>query len=396
MKSRKLMLILPLFLLVLSLVIAPAFAQSPVIKIGILGPFTGPAASVGQEQLNWAKLAVADFNEATGWSVELVEADTQLDPAIAVTASESLIADADVYGVVGPAGSQEVSAVAQMFADASLAHISGSATDPALTAEGNTTFFRTVPTDAVQGPSDANFIYNVLGLTKLFVIDDQSSYAVGLADQAEEAFIAAGGEIIGRESVQQDDGDFSSLVTLIDASGAEAIFFPGQIASQGALIARQIVEQGSDLIFVGADGMQNVDDFITGSAGATEGAYVSSFAPDVRGVATSADIMNRYIEQYDDNFTSFGPPTYAATLVVLEAVQRAADSGNLSREAVRDEVAATNQELSVLGIPIAFDENGDVLGASFYMFQVVGDAFVLVPSGPEMMPEATPEATEEG
>jgi ABC-type branched-subunit amino acid transport system substrate-binding protein len=101
--------------------------------------------------------------------------------------------------------------------------------------------------------------------------------------------------------------------------------------------------------------------------------------------------MNRYIEQYDNNFTSFGPPTYAATLAVLEAIQRASDAGNLSREAVRDEVAATNQELSVLGIPLAFDENGDVVGASFYMFQVVDGAFVLVPSEPEVMPEATEE-----
>lgn len=383
MKFRRLMIVLPVFLLVLSIVIAPTFAQSPVIKIGILGPFTGPAASVGQEQLNWAKLAVADFNEATGWSVELVEADTQLDPAVAVTASEALISDADIYAVVGPAGSQEVSAVAQMFKDARLAHISGSATNPDLTQSGYDTFFRTVPTDDVQGPSDANFIANVLGLTKLFVIDDQSSYSVGLADQAEEAFIAAGGEVVGRESVRQSDSDFSSLVTLIDSLGAEAIFFPGQLASQGALVARQLVEQGSDIVLVGADGFQNVDDFITGAAGTTEGAYVSSFAPDVRGVESSAEIMNRYIEQYDDNFTSFGPPTYAATLVVLEAIQRASEAGDLSREAVRDEVAATDQELSVLGIPLAFDENGDVLGASFYMFQVVDGAFVLVPSDVE-------------
>lgn len=392
MKLRKLMMVLPVLLLTLSLIIAPSLAQSPVIKIGILGPFTGPAASVGQEQLNWAKLAVADFNAATGLNVQLVEADTQLDPAVAVTASEALIGDADIYAVVGPAGSQEVAAVAQMFKDARLAHISGSATNPDLTQAGYDTFFRTVPTDAVQGPSDANFIANVLGLTKLFIIDDQSSYSVGLADQAEEAFIAAGGEVVGRESVKQSDSDFSSLVTLIDSLGAEAIFFPGQLASQGALVARQLVEQGSDIVLVGADGFQNVDDFIVGAAGASEGAYVSSFAPDIRGVPTSADIMNRYIAQYDDKFTSFGPPTYAATLVALEAIQRAADAGNLSREAVRDEIAATDQELSVLGIPLAFDENGDVLGASFYMFQVVDGAFVLVPSDAEMMPEATKEA----
>jgi hypothetical protein len=73
-------------------------------------------------------------------------------------------------------------------------------------------------------------------------------------------------------------------------------------------------------------------------------------------------------------------------------MQRAFEAGDLSREAVRDEVAATNQELSVLGIPLAFAENGDVLGAAFYIFQVQDGAFAPVPF---TMPsvEATPEAS---
>src|SRR5690242_909944 len=130
--SRKTSAILLLLAIVLVAVNGIAFGQDVTIKIGVMGPFTGPAASIGQEQLNWAKLAVEDFNAATGWNVELVEGDTQLDPAIAVTVAESLIADADIYGVVGPAGSQEVEATEQMFLDAGLVHISGSATRPSL------------------------------------------------------------------------------------------------------------------------------------------------------------------------------------------------------------------------------------------------------------------------
>jgi ABC-type branched-subunit amino acid transport system substrate-binding protein len=168
------------------------------------------------------------------------------------------------------------------------------------------------------------------------------------------------------------------------------VFFPGQVASQGALLARQLQEQAVDVILFGADGFQSVDDFIVGSGGATEGAYVSNFAPDVRSVESSAEIVARYVEANDDSFTAFGPPTYAATLVVLEAMQRAFEAGDLSREAVRDEVANTNQEMSVLGIPLAFDENGDVLGASFYIFQVQGDNFVVIPTEP--LVEETPEA----
>src|SRR5690242_7023121 len=81
----------------------PATAQSSP-KIAILGPFTGDVASIGTEQLNFAKLAVADFNKASGMSVELVEVDTQLDAAKAVTGAQSVVSNADIVGVVGPAG----------------------------------------------------------------------------------------------------------------------------------------------------------------------------------------------------------------------------------------------------------------------------------------------------
>src|SRR5262249_25804897 len=160
----------------------------------------------------------------------------------------------------------------------------GSATRPSLTQSGLDTFFRVVPTDDVQGPSDANFIRNQLKAKSLFIIDDQSSYSTGLAGQAEKAFKDAGGTIAGHESVTQDDKDFSALATKIKASGADAVFFPGQIASQGALLAKQLQEQKILIELFGADGFLTEKDFITDAGGATEGAYVSAFAPDITGI----------------------------------------------------------------------------------------------------------------
>jgi branched-chain amino acid transport system substrate-binding protein len=268
--------------------------------------------------------------------------------------------------------------------------VSNSATRTTLTQNGFETFFRVVPTDAAQGPTIGNYIASELGVTMLYVIDDQTSYSVGLADEAIAAFEAAGGTLVGRESVVQDDMDFSTLVTTIQALGAEAIFFPGQIAAQGAALAQAMQEQGYDAILFGADGFQSVDDFILGAAGASEGAYVSAFAPDIHELEASADVVERYGEEYGE-FGTFGPPSYTATMVILEAIQRASASDNLTREGVRDEVAVTDMETTVMGTPLAFDENGDVLGAQFYIFQVQDDNFVYIPIVTDEM-EATPEA----
>jgi branched-chain amino acid transport system substrate-binding protein len=363
------------------------------VKIAIMGPFTGNAASIGTEQLNWAKLAVEDFNSASGWKVELVESDTELDASKAVTVAESLIANRDVYGVVGPAGSQEVEATAAKFKDARLVHISPSATRTTLTTSGFDTFFRVVPTDAAQGPTDANFMAKQLKLTKLYIIDDQTSYATGLAEAAEKAFKDAGGTVVGHESVLRTDMEFSTLATKIKGTGAEVVFFPGQFAVQGAALAKAFQEQNIKITLFGADGFFSPKDFIEGAAGAAEGAYVSSFAPDVTGIPSSAELVKRYTDKYG-SFGTFGPPSYAATTIVLEAIKRAFDAtGKLDRAAVRDEVAKTDQKMSVLGGPLAFDQNGDVKNAQFYIFQVKGGKFVLVPNAEAAGASATMAAT---
>jgi branched-chain amino acid transport system substrate-binding protein len=299
-----------------------------------------------------------------------------------------MIADADIYGVVGPSGSQEVDATGAAFKEARLVNVSPSATRTTLTTSGFDTFFRVVPTDAAQGPTDATYMAKELGWSKIFIIDDQTSYATGLADEVTKDFEAAGGKVVGRDSVKQTDQDFSTIVT--KAAGAEAIFFPGQIASQGALLGKAIADQGASLKIFAADGFYSPD-FISGAAGTTEGAHLSAFAPDIHNLESSADVVKRYTDEYGE-FGTFGPPTYAATMVVLEAIQRVAGAGDVTRAAVRDEVAKTDIETSVLGGPLAFDENGDVKNASFYIFEVKDGKFESVPMA-EATEETTPEAT---
>ena len=390
-KARLFVLVCALLLIgVLSVTAQDAMIPEGTVKIGLVGPFTGPAAGIGQELLQFSRLAISDFNEATGWDVQAVEVDTQIDPTVAVTAVETILDDPDVYGAMGPAGSQVVAAVMGQFKEAGMVHVSPVSTDPSLTDPTNENFtgnfFRVVPTDAVQGPTDGNYLYNQLGVRNLFVVDDQTTYGTGLADQAAATFEDLGGTVVGQESVSQDDTDFSALVTRIGDSGAEAIFFPGQLASQGALMATQLQEQGIDIIFFGADGFNNQQEFIDDAAGTTEGAYVSVFAPDVRAVPGAEDIVARYVAKYDDKFSAFGPPAYVATQVILEAMQRDFEAnGELTRAGVHDEVAKTNMETSLLGTPIAFDENGDVLNASFFIFRVQDGAFVLQTSTDESM-----------
>ncbi len=351
------------------------------IKVGMMTVMTGPAASVGMEQRNWAKLAVDQFNEAGGVGgvkVEMVEGDTEFDPAKSVLVAEQMAADANVYGLVGPESSQNCAATAEIFEKNSLAYISPSCTKPDLSEQGYKTFFRVVPRDDVQAPADAIFIAKDLGAKSVYIIDDQTVYSVGIADEAEKKLKELGVTQITRESITQKDSDFSALLTRVKAAAPDVIFMPIQLAAQGAQIAKQMQELGVQAKIVGSDGLFSPEDFIAGAEGATEGAYVSQFAPDVHYIPEAEAVWKAYEAQYG-SFGAYGPPAYESMAILLDAIKRAYEKdGKVTREGVVREVAATKDRPGILGFKVSFNEKGDAVGASFYIFQVVGDHFELV------------------
>lgn len=352
---------------------APTTTAAPQVceaKIGVMAPITGPAASIGEEQRNWAQLAVDRYNDEHGTMFEMVEGDTQLDPAQASTVAQQFAADDSILAVVGPAGSQEVEAVGPIFTDANMAFVSMSATRESLTDGSLPTFFRVVPHDGEQGPTDAQFMLDELGANKVMIIDDQTSYSTGLADAAAAALTAGGAEVV-RDSVSQDQTDFSALVAKI-GDDVDVVFLPWQIAANAQLFGEQMAEQGKDAVIFGSDGLFSPSDFTI------DGAYVSAFAPDIRGIAADADLVAAYEDQYGD-FGTFGPPTYAAAVVIMDAIRSLCDSGaELTRAAVVDAVRAVNQPESILGQPIKFAASGDVEGARFFIFQIKDGSYQLV------------------
>lgn len=347
------------------------------VKVAVMGPFTGGAAAIGQEQLNFAKLAVEDFNAQNGTNYELVEADTELDPAKAVDVAQRLAADENVYAIVGPAGSQEVIAVAPVLDPASLAYVSPSATRTDLTESNFAGFFRVVPRDDVQGSTDANFMAEQLQAQSVWLIDDQTAYSTGLADAVEQV-LTDKGVAVTRESITQTDSDFSALVTRLKGEAPDVVFIPWQLAPQAAVFAKQMAEQGVSATIFGADGLFDAQNFIDSAAGATEGAYVSFFAPDVRSVEAAQPVVEAYQSQFGGEVGPFGAPTYVATMVALDSIRRAEQTGTLTRASVLAAVPETNMETSILGIPIKFDDKGDIENANFFLFQVKDGAFTLV------------------
>lgn len=350
-----------------------ASASKCTAQVGIEAPITSAVAVLGDEQLHFAELAVANDNAANGTHITLDQGDTQLKPAQAVTVTQQFISNPKVVAVVGPAGSQEVSAVGPLFARADMGFVSGSATDPSLTDGKNPTFFRVVAGDNVQGPEDARYIVSHLHPKALMIVDDQSSYSTNLVAEMLPIFKAAGIKV-DHESVPQTQTDFSSLVAKVTPQES-VVVLPWQIAANAQQFGRDLQEQQKHALIFGTDGLFSPGTFTIA------GSYVSSFGPDITAIPADAAIVRQAHAKYG-SFGTYGPPVYAATHVIDEAIASVCKAGQTpTRANVLKAIRNTDEPTSILGQAIRFNAHGDLVNGKFFLFRINSKGnYVLIPN----------------
>src|SRR3954465_13491346 len=228
-------------------------------SIGLMAPFTGPAASIGTDQVAWAVAYKNTYNRSHKTKIKFVNEDTQLGAANgtaeAVKGAQALASNKNVLGVVGPAGSNEVKATTGALKGAGLGFVSGSATNEGIATDGTRRgfFFRTVPTDGDQSKSVTAYIVNKLKIKRVYIIDDQEAYSTGLADSV-QAQLKAKNVTVGRDGVSQQQSDFSSIINKIPRD-TQLVYLPWQLPPKGKAFGQQMKSLGrSGTKLMGPDG----------------------------------------------------------------------------------------------------------------------------------------------
>jgi hypothetical protein len=97
---------------------------------------------------------------------------------------------------------------------------------------------------------------------------------------------------------------------------------------------------------------------------------VSSFGPDIRYIPADASLVTAATAVFP-KFGTFGPPIYAATHVIDEAISSVCKSGQTpSRSNVLAAIKQTNEPTSILGQPIKFASNGELVNGKFFLFKL--------------------------
>jgi len=344
-------------------------------KIAMVTPLTGAAGFLGTEQLSWAKYAVATLPKQLGLKIQLVQGDTPVEqgaaPALAL--AQKYAADPKVVGVIGPSTSGDAEASAQTYFQAGIAQISPSATDTPLTYAvngkklGTPAFFRDIPANNIEGPSIASYIVNTLKAKNVVVFDFQEPYSQGLASTI-SSYLTKHGVNVSRLSAPNTTTDYSAYVTKVP-SNTNVVVFPTQQPPAAQTFAEQLVEQGKNAVVFGGDGADAPAQF------KHAGDYVANFAPDISGIASDAPIIAGW-QKANPSMTlgSFGPPTYGAVQIMLNAIKIACaqNHGTLkSRADVFHNIKKVTIKNWILGGTFKWStKTNDPLNAHFYIFKI--------------------------
>lgn len=359
-------------------VLAAAFllcgaAKDETVSIGLVAPLTGDQAYIGVGMHQGALMAIEDSN-AKGpifgdTKLVLVPLDDQHNPTQAVLAANKLAADPSVVGVVGHFNSSCTKAASAIYHEGRMVQVTPASTNPDISKQGFDTFFRLCATDDVQGPAAADFAFGKLKVVKIVIIDDQTTYGKGLADQFEKTFKALGGTVLRHDGITQGEKDFTPLLTRVKSVRPELVFYGG-VYPELALLIKQADKVGLKTQWMGGDGIFDPTLMKLTGPRLAEGIYSTMLGVDPHTLPSAQDFVSRYEARYGEigSFSAYG---YDSAAVIIEAIRRA---GKADREAVLKEVRATKDFQGVLGA-VNFDERGDAIGKSVGLFRVENGKF---------------------
>lgn len=361
-------------------------AAAKTIKVGIDLPLTGADAEDAELIKNGAVMATDEVNAkggVAGYKIDLVILDDatatagQYDPAQAATNAKKFLADPAIVAAIGPQMSGAGKAMAPILSEGDLATITPSSTNPDITdpkfaaqyrPKGKAIYFRTVTTDAFQGPNMANFFASKLKVKSVYVLDDSGAYGVGIADSFQKRAEAKGIKVLGRDQLNPKEADYTTILTKIKGMNPDAIYYGG-VNQAGSKVIKQIHDILPGKIVGGGDGLYGGSLLKGAGFPAVDGVYATNASPHLLDDPEAQGWVKRYVKKFKKQPTDYSITAYDAALVIFDAIGRVVKSGKkLDRHNVRDAIQTT--KLKTMQGVISFDANGDLVTKVVSVFQI--------------------------
>ena len=337
-----------------------AFAEDAV-RIGVMGPFTGPAAAYGSAVRDAAIIAADEINAKGGLQIALDAQDDEHNTEKAVNAYNTL-KDHGVQLILGSTTTSPCIAVSVYAAEDRILMLTPSASSPDVLESDNNTVFQVCFTDPAQGALSAQYIAGHGLAAKVGVIyNNGDPYSTGIYETFMEEAAAQGLEVVAESTFTDADTDFSVQVASMKNAGAELVFLPIYY-TPAAMIMKAAKSADYAPVFFGVDGMDGILTLEGFDPALAEGVYLlTPFAADAEDEATQS-FVKAYTEKYGIVPNQFAADAYDGIYILYTACVNAGIGPDTPAAEACELVMAQLLEMEYAGLTgvMTWNEDGTV------------------------------------
>jgi len=379
-----------------------ALAQEE-IRIGVIYPLTGPAASTGQELKNALDLAVDIINNGSksvpglpfsaggglpglkGAKIKLIYADHQSNPQIGASEAERLISDEHVVALIGCYNSNVTQTASQVAERMKIPFLNAESSSASLTARNFKWFFRTTPHDGLFVRNFFEFYKELkekknIDVKRVAIFNENTQW--GSETSALETKLAqdAGITVGAAVAYPANSTQLTSEVQTVKAANPQVVMESSYLGD--ALLAMKTYKE------LGL----SPDMILANDAGFSDTEFIRTLGKDANYIISrevwSLDLANHnplikqvndlYFSRYKTNFTGNSARTFTGLMVMADALNRAQST---DPEAIRRALVATNIAGDKLIMPwkgVKFDETGQNQLGQGILVQIIDGKYVTV------------------
>ena len=366
------------------------------IRIGVIYPLTGAAASSGAEMKNALELAADIVNNGAkgipdlpfsaggglpglkGAKIKLVFADHQGNPQTGATEAERLISQEKVVAIVGAYNSNVTATASQVAERYKIPFVNPESSSASLTQRGFKWFFRTTAHDDLFVRNFFDFMKEFearrgIKIGPLATINENTLWGTETTKLEATLAPANGYNLVKQITYPAKSTQLTSEVQTLKAAGPKVIMQSSYLGD--ALLAMKTYKE---LGF-------SPDMILANDAGFSDTEFIKTLGKDADYVISrevwALDLANRnplikqvndlFRSRYNADFTGNSARTFTGLMVMADAINRA---GSTDPEAIRKALAATDIPSGKLIMPwkgVRFDESGQNVYGSGILVQII-------------------------
>jgi branched-chain amino acid transport system substrate-binding protein len=281
------------------------------VKIGLVGHFSGEYASYGIPMKNAVELAVEKFNQENNkLKVSLIVEDDKTNANDAASAVNKLINVDNVNYIISAQGSGVTAAIGPIAQNNKRILMITLGSAPNLTKVGEYVF-RSVPSDVYQANKMVEFINNNFKSKKIAVLYINDAYGNGIYDIVNQNFNS---KVVSAESFTDGDTDFKTQLVKIKTSGADTLVLVSK--NETPQILKQLKELDLKLNIVASETVKD-EKLLNNSGEAAEGIYIVFMAEPKDYI----DFKNAYKNKFSEEPSAYSMYAYDGAIALLDAIK---------------------------------------------------------------------------